>query len=424
MYELDDLEIDLDIKGWDFSGGRSDNVWGLVPSSYIPLELIKKYVQKHNKKSCIWTCYDKSFYEERGGRYYVNELAIPDKISATFKPSFNKYCAIVENMAMRIAIVLDMPTSYNYLVKFDKKKWPKITEHFRTSGKNETVMPYGVVSIDFLQAVQLDRPQVVDDVITRINGKISYTMGGKNFSGDELISFSENVAGAKVISTEPEYIKNWIDSVQLRAKEVNSLPKEDLKTQLEHVNSRIVRSFLLRELLGDCDFTDLNSGIVVNEEMGTLNYAPNFDYGECFNVLINIKLDYLPQESELEKIMESDKDYIAKKVRIANETKIEDLAKKFASPTSHKNLFFVLMNYLEDATEFFNNLQYALENNKIENIIRSYNEMSVEGRPLLTKDECELFIKYIKNRADWLIQFYKKRISILNKSKEINEKSR
>ena len=43
-------------------------------------------------------------------------------------------------------------------------------------------------------------------------------------------------------------------------------------------------------------------------------YAPNFDYGECFNSLIKTKLDFMPPDEELEVIVKWDKNYIEKKL--------------------------------------------------------------------------------------------------------------
>lgn len=47
------LEINLDVVGWDFSGGKSKNVWGQVPTSNLPIDEINKAIAQ-NKKSCIW----------------------------------------------------------------------------------------------------------------------------------------------------------------------------------------------------------------------------------------------------------------------------------------------------------------------------------------------------------------------------------
>ena len=58
---------------------------------------------------------------------------------------------------MRIAVALDMPTSYNYLVKFDKNKYPQILKNFQSESSVEKVRDIGAVSLDFLQVVELDR---------------------------------------------------------------------------------------------------------------------------------------------------------------------------------------------------------------------------------------------------------------------------
>ena len=108
------------VEGWDNSGGRSKNIWGQVPTSNLPISLINSAL-KQNSKSCIWTCYDDEIYKkDESGNYTLLDLEnLPKTISATFKPTYEKYTAIAENLGMRIALALNLPTSYNYIVEFD-----------------------------------------------------------------------------------------------------------------------------------------------------------------------------------------------------------------------------------------------------------------------------------------------------------------
>ena len=100
--EIKELEIDLNIEGWDYSGGRSYNVWGLVDIKNLPFKIIEESIA-NNKKSCIWTCYDDILYinDANGNLLPIDYSKLPSTISATFKPTYQKYTAIVENLAMK-----------------------------------------------------------------------------------------------------------------------------------------------------------------------------------------------------------------------------------------------------------------------------------------------------------------------------------
>ena len=118
------LEITFkSVEGWGHSGGRSMNIWGQVPSKNLPLDEINNAIKQGNK-SCVWTCYDNKIYgntDENGKILPITEQDLPRTISATFKPCYAKYSAIAENLGMRIAMALDLPTSYNYIVEFNPK---------------------------------------------------------------------------------------------------------------------------------------------------------------------------------------------------------------------------------------------------------------------------------------------------------------
>lgn len=402
--EIKKLEIDLDVVGWDFSGGRSGNVWGQISSDNIPFDLIEKSVKK-NKKSCIWTCLDGVIYQkDENGDLLLNKN-VTKTISATFKPSFEPYNSLAENMGMRIAVALDMPTSYNFLVRFDKEKYPQILNNFKLANSIKNVRDIGVVSIDFLQIVDLGR-KIEEEIRIFRDGKTEWQKTFRNYSGDELILFSESVEMAKKIkelSGTNFLIKNWIRSVdEFSEKYVLDFPKEKLKEQIRNVNSRIVRSFLLREFLGDCDFTDLNSGFVINDEAQTLKYAPNFDYGESFNSLIKTKLDYIPHDVNMDEVLKVDPDYIKKKERKKNNTSVKQLAQTYSSETSKDNLNYVFRNYPNETKEFIVNLNRVEKTGKFDKIVDSYTTMTNNGKPLLNEEETTMFKDYLRHRTDWL----------------------
>jgi len=227
----------------------------------------------------------------------------------------------------------------------------------------------------------------------------------RNYSGDELVLFSESIGFARrndLLSGTNFSIKNWILGVDaLAQKYVAEFPPELLQEQLKKINSRIVRSYLLREFLGDCDYTDLNSGFVINRDAQTIRYAPNFDYGESFNALIKTKLDYLPSEKEIEAILKWQPDYVEKKKERAK-TPISSIAQTFASDSSSANLRFVFENYPEEAREFLKNLNEVAKSGVFNEIVDSYQHMTNNGKPLLNVEEAGMFKEYIKCRTEWI----------------------
>ena len=377
--------------GWDYSGGRSMNVWIRVLTENLPIDLINEAISK-GEKSCIWTCYDNIIYrniDENGRVKPVSLEDLPKYISATFKPTYSKYAALAENLGMKIAVALGLPTSYNYIVKFDPTKHKEITDHLNQRDLDK-LQPYGIVSIDFLKPADINNHS-------------------QAYSGDRLITFEETLhlsaySPTRAYSDEPYLIKSWINGLKefiTEKRQNSSLSKHEQEKQLKNIESRIVRSYLLREFLGDCDFTGLNSGLVHNSEEKKLSFAPNFDYGECFNTLIKTKLDYLPPKKELETILKWDPNYLKKKEMQRN-TPIAELARKFSSSTSEQNLRFIMENYKEDTKEFLTSLQNAMNEGKLLNIIDGY---TVGEDALLTKDEGEVFKYYLLERAAFFTNF-------------------
>lgn len=414
--EIKKLDIDLSTDGWEVSGGRSGNVWGQVPTNNLPLDQIEKSISE-GKMPSIWTCYDKVIYvfDENGKLLPLDRKKLPKTMSATFKPTFSKYSAIAENMAMRITAELDMPTSFNYLVSFDADEYPQIITNFQTKSNAERVQKIGIVSVDFLQVVALDR-EIEEEVRVVRNGKIDWEKQTRNYSCDELVYFADimNIAKSmQSLSGSNFSIKNWLKSIDMLAERyVPDFPKDKLKHQIEKINSRAVRSFLTREFLGDCDFTDLNGGWVINNDAQILRYAPNFDFGESFNALITTKLDYMPPEKELAEILKWDPTYIEKKQKKAKEVSVEAISQMYASDASKENLRFVLENYPNEVNEFITNLNKAISEGALDKIVDSYTEMTNNGQPLLTKEEAQMFKDYLNGRAKWLnilAEHYKKK---------------
>ncbi len=373
------LEINLDVIGWDYSGGKSKNVWGQVPISNLPLEEINNAIAK-NKKSCIWTCYDDAIYikDENGNLLPCDLKNLPKTISATFKPTYDKFSAVAENLGMKIAVALDLPTSYNYIVKFEKEKHPKILDHIMTDLNASSIQPYGVVSIDFLKPIETKEGDIV---------------------GENLNSFADVLRLSLMLSRQSNntLVEKWINSVDVYIRETYAdLPPELLNKQIRRINSRIARSYILREFLGDCDFTELNSGIV------SLNYAPNHDYGESFNSLIRTKFFEPPDEKILKEILKWDPTYLEKKYKIKEETLVESIAQRYAQDTSEQNIKYIVKNYPKEANEVLSGLITAIKNDTFTTLVDEYTVNEDGEKPLLSQEEAKMFKIYLNTRAGWM----------------------
>ena len=396
--KINDLEIDLNTEGWDKSEGRSNNVWGQVPTSNLPFKAIENAINE-NHKSCIWTCYDEEIYQKdkNGNLLPLNKEKLPKTISATVKFYFeNRIAVVAENLGMRIAVALDMPTSYNYIVKFDKEKYPQVLRNFPSPSLEKKVLPYAVVSVDFLKAQHSPAREIDEDYKTA-------------FSGDELILFERSIRHSKMFGTaqpghytdsiEFRYIENWIKSVDYYADKIlTDATAEERQKTTEKINSRIVRSFLLREFVGDCDFTDKNGGLIINRDLKEVAFAPNFDYGQSFNALISKKFSYLRPKEELEEILKWQPDFLEKNNNILTET----LAQQYAGDASERNLKYVIKNYPSEVKEFTNRLVKMIREEKFDDLVDSYTAKYDVETALLSNEEAKMFKIYLNTRAGWL----------------------
>lgn len=467
-----------DVVGAYNSGGQSMNIWGQVP---FPLEILEladyaKLIKK--RKSCVWTAYDNEIYDknfQRGeitremlesavrdmlsfkmrvhdnvflfelvkyaekygvesvlkNEYYIEKVkdilelkirGIPSTISATFKSGFKNYTAIAENIGMHIAIILDIPTSYNYIVAFDKEEHPDIVNNYKGYNKSENVQSLGIVSIDFLQnkIVPLYQSEF-------LNREGEWVSDDKDYCEDELIPFDDYLTtnDGKLQNDERNLVKNWIIGVRKNAEIfMDDFTEEEKTRYIRNIESRIVRSFLLRELLGDCDFTAYNGGIVLNRKKHKLKYAPNFDYGECLNMLIRKRLDVnsntnnVPQ-SVLDNLPENVREALSKS---SNNKKlpVEEIAQMYSNSTSEENLKFILENYQYGTKEFFDNLSNAIRTNAFDSVMEWYTQTYHNGEPLLTQNEAEDIKNFLRFRSEWMISMYNEKNL---RSEDLNEKS-
>lgn len=377
----------------------------------------------HGAKPSVWTAFDDYIYNKYPKNERVPREEIP-QISAVFKSCFNKYSAVVENMAMKIAIMLDMPTSYNYIVKFTPEKHPEITSSYPTPEKAQKAYPYGVVSIDFLQNKQgIETISTTEYVERDEEGNIIATHeidSIDTLSGDELIQFDDalqkyNIA-TNSLTNDQNLIKNWIKVVdELARRELEGSPQETINKSISNIHSRIARSFLLKDLvLGDCDFTPRNAGMVINRINKKLRYAPNYDYGEALNSLVKRILekqnsnDYCGMSKE---VFESQQPFVQERLRQIYKNKkteftIKEVAEMSASAESEENLQYVFEHFPSACREFFENLDELIRGTFIDTLVDSYNDMTVNGVPLLTKEECNMIKEYIRYRIAYAMQKY------------------
>lgn len=303
MAEIENLVIDLKkTKGWDNSGGKSNNVWGQVPIPKFLIKIVNKAKTKTRgifnkgkklKKPSIWTSYDSIFYKDNKP---LNENDLPKTMSATFKSCYTKWGAVVENMAMKIAFALDLPTSYNYIVKFDPNEYPEIVNNYPNPMKKKEVHRLGIVSVDFLQSnTDTSNPTVEKYIETDSNGRETEVTYVDTIRGDKLIPFDDilsELIGNNRLSGKQNLIENWIGAVDhFVEKELKHLPKERVNKIINNVHSRIARGWLLKEFCGDCDNTSYNGAVVYNKSLGEFRCGPGHDYGDSFNKLLKTKID-------------------------------------------------------------------------------------------------------------------------------------
>ena len=427
MAEIQELDIILSDIGWDKSDGKSFNVWGTVP---FPKELLAhlnkckntpvyfynsntgKRVLKSNKKSSVWTAFDNYIYSQDAD---LNSEDLP-RISATFKSCFSKYGAVTENIGMQLAMELDMPTSYNYIVKFDPETHTKIVNNYPTISKRSQVQPYGIVSIDFLQTGHTGNTVYSESSMLDKNGEYVTISAIDDLAGEELVSFEDAMAKYHFRTSNMDgsanLVQNWINVIDDMVKrEFPDLPQERINKIISQTHSRIARSFLLKDsTLGDCDFTAYNGGVVINRNKKSLRYAPNYDFGESFNGLIRDKLtpvtDFGIPQSLLDSLKPELRQKILEQQNKPLDKSIREIAQSWASSTSKQNFYYILENFPEACEEFFESLDMLVQRKKIDRIINKFTQTTCNGKALLTRNEAKMFKEYLYERISYICDLY------------------
>lgn len=452
--------------------GQSQPVCGNVPVPKEILDKVQEYVERGSetgvyKKPCVWTAYDSELYANNFDRRsitkgdcerFVNEVlegsrelsdrallykiyslykdggvnnvlksnelvdeikyhielsarGVPSKISAIFKAGFRPYTAVFENLSMNIATLLDVPTSYNYIVSFDNTVDSEIVKQFRTQNKKDNLQNVGIVSIDFLQNFKVPKYEVEQKSMDG-NEWITTTL---DYASDQLSTFANTM---KVSNRDDLFlISNWIDGVKSNIdKSMQGFSEKEKQKSVEKIISRVCRSTLLREFCGDCDFTPFNAGRVHNDQRHIDTYAPNYDYGECFNGLTSLvfakdNADICGLAPEVFNALPEDVKQKLMTINAKTPNSIEEVACKWASSTGEKNIEYILNNHLDYAKEFFENLETLMENGELKKLVDKYTQMTADGiNPLLNEGEAEATKKYIQIRANWLMEMYKQKL--------------
>ena len=77
------------------------------------------------------------------------------------------------------------------------------------------------------------------------------------------------------------------------------------------------------------------------------------------------------------------------------------LAAEFSNDEGEQNLKFVMENFPNECKEFLKNVQKALDDKTLDNIVNSYTIKNSQT-PLLSEDEATMFKDYLHARAGWL----------------------
>jgi len=439
MAEIPKLDIDLKVEGWDRISrySRTFPVCGRVAFPDFLLfmknharenrsifeKICNKLGIKFNPKTPIWTAYDKEFISGK-------ELESLPSISVLFKSCFTPYSAVIENMVMNIAYELDIPTSCNFIVNFNKEDYPQITSLYNSTSNMKKLQDVGLVSIDFLQPTHRKEPIISKTTYQYpFSKKIIEIDSIDDIGGDELISFQDafkvyrpNMDNA---SGEQNLLENWIyvavkyieDNLPNMLKNLNpKLSEKDIEKKvaktIAKVTNRIARSCVFKEFAGDCDSTDYNGGIVVNRDTGKIRFAPTYDYGECCRALIQEKLKkpdlYCGMSKEVfEKLPENIRNLMIKSYNNKKDRSVESISQDFASgEISSHNLYYAFEHFPLACEELFRNLNMAVQSKKLDNIIEKYNNLTVNGNPLLSTEEVEIFKEYFNRRASWISELY------------------
>lgn len=328
---------------------RNITLWGMASSATIP--------PKYRKNSNIVTAIK--------GELKNN---IHTQLPAFFKFQKEPVSAFTEALGMEISTYFNTTTSYNYPAHIDDSP----NSLFR------------------LASLQLDK--------TPENfGSLIFSFLAKD---EELITFYK-MASCQEMSVDVMSLSALVPS--FLASNLPHLPPSEINKTALRIQQDYAYQYLLRDYLGDIDYTSKNSGIVINKSLGYAHLAPNFDFGESMNVLIANKFKQ-PKLTRLEDYDEVARHYMTQEnIDKANNAKLKryntpvsELAKE---PTfrdnSDINIYFICSAYPEVAETFREDLQSFTYSETLHKIIKQYT--SKDG--LITEEQGDMTLEYLRERS-------------------------
>jgi len=304
---------------------RNTTIWGVTSSSYIPRSIRKLPNVVTSVKG---------------------ELAkYPEvQLSAFYKFSKTDYGVAIESIGREIATHFNTKTCFNCPVHIDKSQ--NSLFHY-----NNEIHP------------EEDR-QI---------GTLVYSFLGKN---ERLYTFAKIMGtecGENTFASYCNAISHFVSSTIPDNKQMQDVLCYNLSKEFAY-------QYLLRDYIGDVDFTSRNCGLVLNEETKEITLAPGFDYGEAFNILTSSKFaqpkmvtrsfypdevqETIPQEQidELNEI--SLHKYYASPTELAN--------KNTFGSTTERNLSLITRLYPDVALDFLIDMKTFAQNGTLEKIVNNY----------------------------------------------------
>lgn len=327
---------------------KNVNLWGLTSSSSIP----PKYKANPNVVTSV--------------KQQLQDCA-PTQLPAFFKFQKNPTSGFSEAVAMEVSTHFNTRTSYNYPAHIDQSE----------------------NSLYFFAQNQLPEPQ--SDF-----GSLVFSFLSKD---EELVSFYK-MARSQEISTDFMTISSLIPSFV--ANNLPNLSKDELSQLTTEINRDYAYQYLLRDYLGDIDYTSKNAGIIINKNAGYATLAPNFDYGESMNLLTEAKFKP-PKLDKLEDYPENTRQFMSQVIDKINESKLK---KYNASPKemaqqntfedkSELNIRFICTTYPDVAEAFRQDLQAFISSGQLPQIMGQY--AGKDG--LVTPEQADMCVEYLEERG-------------------------
>ena len=327
---------------------RNVTLWGLASSLSIP--------EEYRKISNIVT-------------YLKDNLSTNTEspIPAFFKFQKAPYSIFMEAVAMEIATHFNTKTCFNFPASIDNSP----------NSLYRSVSPFINTNTE--------------------RGNMVFSFLGRD---EELFTFYK-IANARETTTDVMTLTELVP--QFIATNLPQLSNSQAIETIRTIQQDYAYQYLLRDLLGDIDFTSKNSGIVINKQLGYATLAPNFDYGEVMNLLISNKFDAPVLDSidnypeSLRAIMTQERIDKANsaKLKMFN-TPIREIAKQSTFlDKSDINIRFICSAFPEVAESFNQDLQEFLQSGLIPEIIDKYAE---EG--LVTPEQADMCVEYLQERGD------------------------